>query len=728
MKFFGKNTVRKTVIGLLVMLVVLPCIAPLSAFAEDDIIYRTWENLTWSINMTTGEMVIGGSGAFPSVAKYVAFYPLDTLIPWYCYRESVKSLVIGDEITSVSSFMFQDFDNLTTVYFGSGVEEIEVPTFDYSDHIENFFVAEDNQYFTAEDGILYTKDKTSILRYPTAREGVFSIPETVTVIENRAFFQCFHLTDVVIPDGVTYISTCAFCDCDGLTSLVIPDSVTKLDAHTFAFCDNIKELYISKNLKIIPAYCFYKLTSLTELVLPRELYQIKSNGFAGCTSLTSVVMFNKVRQVHLPFEDCDNLTDIYYIGTEADTQNLNIRPDSFFYPYNLHYGISGTLPNGIEWELESNEKTLTLTGSGALDGSESIWSDYGEFFNCVYVSDGITGIEACIGSAYEKFGTETVNGVKYNVYAGKYTVSYDANGGTGAPESQSKMHGKSMTLSSQKPQRDGYVFLGWSTDKHASAPSYQSGDPFDIDADTVLYAVWDTVRLTGISLVSPPDKTLYLPGEELDTSGMVILLKYNDGTTKTVSDGFSVSGYDPNVTGSQTVTVKYGGKTTTFAVTVIDETVTVTQIIPVVTKTEYTVGEAFDTASLSLELVFSDGTTQTVTTGFELEGYQSDAAGEQVLTVTYGELAEQFIITVKEKDTVPEESTIPETEVPETEEPSSPNSEIPTEESQTSREEETENPGEKSPASKILPMIAAILAVAAAAISVTVIIVKRKKA
>ncbi|MBO7246283.1 MAG: leucine-rich repeat protein, partial [Clostridia bacterium] len=194
---------KKIIICLIVMALVIPCTAPLSALAEDNTIYRTWENLTWSLNYDTGELVIGGSGAFPNITRYVAYYPLSSLIPWYYAKENVKSLVIGDEITKVTSYMFTDFDNLTTVYLGSGLEEIAVSAFDFSDNIENFYVAEDNQHFTAVNGILYNKDMTSILRYPTARQGGFSITETVTTIGGSAFEQCFHLTDIVIPETVT---------------------------------------------------------------------------------------------------------------------------------------------------------------------------------------------------------------------------------------------------------------------------------------------------------------------------------------------------------------------------------------------------------------------------------------------------------------------------------------------------------------------------------------------
>lgn len=742
---------KKIIIFLIVTVLLLPCVTPLSALADDNIIYRTWDNLTWSLNYDTGEMVIGGSGSFPSLGKYIAYYPLETLIPWYYARESVKSLVIGDEITKVTSYMFSDFDNLTMVYFGSGLTEIAVYAFDFSYNIENYYVAENNQSFTAVDGVLYSKDMTSILRYPTARQGAFSIPETVTTIGSSAFDQCFNLTGITIPetvttigvsafsqcfgltnvdipDSVTRIYDSAFFDCDGLTKIIIPDSVTKLGSHSFAYCENVTELRLSENLTTIPAYAFCGLKSLKHLVLPRDLYKIDAHGFSECTSLESVIMYNKLRSVHLLFSDCDNLTDIYYIGTEEDTWNFSIRPDHLFSPYNLHYGISGTLPNGIKWDLESNQKTLTLTGSGNLTGNESIWSEYGEFFNCVYVSEGITGAENCVNGKYSEAGTTTINGAKYKIYAGKYTVSYNVNGGVGSIDPQTKIHDKSITLSDIKPTREGFLFLGWSTDRHAYTPSYYSGGQFDKNADTVLYAVWGQREVTEIVILSDPTKLIYNIDEPFDMSGLEVELRYNDGTTEILTDGFTVYGFDPKTAGRQTVTLVNNDVYVYFYATVLSDDITVAEITPVISKTEYSVGEELDYKTIVLEVLLSDGNIQTIHNGFTVEGFDSDTAGEITVTITYGGLSQQAKITVTGKNTSADTDASADTEESKPEESALESSDISTEESEMSSVTESKTETTEKSESNGMWIIIAVSAIAAIlVITATVIIVKRKK-
>ena len=71
-----------------------------------------------------------------------------------------------------------------------------------------------------------------------------------------------------------------------------------------------------------------------------------------------------------------------------------------------------------------------------------------------------------------------------------YSVSYNANGGSGAPSSQTKYFNESLTLSSTKPTRSGYTFLGWSTSSTATSASYSASSSFTTNANTTLYAVW----------------------------------------------------------------------------------------------------------------------------------------------------------------------------------------------------------------------------------------------
>lgn len=87
------------------------------------------------------------------------------------------------------------------------------------------------------------------------------------------------------------------------------------------------------------------------------------------------------------------------------------------------------------------------------------------------------------------------NNANYTLYAvwkaNTYTVSYNANGGTGAPANQTKTYGQTLTLSSAKPTREDYNFLGWSTSASSTAIAYNAGSSYTSNAAITLYAVWE---------------------------------------------------------------------------------------------------------------------------------------------------------------------------------------------------------------------------------------------
>lgn len=99
-------------------------------------------------------------------------------------------------------------------------------------------------------------------------------------------------------------------------------------------------------------------------------------------------------------------------------------------------------------------------------------------------------------ASYQPGGTYTSNSARtlYAIWESNapttYTVSYNANGGSGAPSSQTKTHGVTLTLSSTKPTRSGYTFLGWSTSSSATSASYSAGGSYTTNASCTMYAVW----------------------------------------------------------------------------------------------------------------------------------------------------------------------------------------------------------------------------------------------
>ncbi len=163
-------------------------------------------------------------------------------------------------------------------------------------------------------------------------------------------------------------------------------------------------------------------------------------------------------------------------------------------------------------------------------------------------------------------------------------------------------------------------------------------------------------KVRSLDLVKLPDKTDYVIGETLNTSGMQLRANYTDGTTATITSGWSTA-CDLTKAGASTVTVTYGGKTVTFAVTVKETetaapvTMEALSVLTMPDKTEYHVGDKFDPAGLVLLAAYSDGSTKKFTDGFSAS-YDFSTVGEQAVRFQLDGMTTQIAVTVREKTTL----------------------------------------------------------------------------
>ena len=159
-------------------------------------------------------------------------------------------------------------------------------------------------------------------------------------------------------------------------------------------------------------------------------------------------------------------------------------------------------------------------------------------------------------------------------------------------------------------------------------------------------------EMTGISIVIWPRKTEYWVGDTLDTTGLTLLASYSDGNEVEISEGFTVSGFNSEVAGAQTLTVTYKGLSDSFTVTVKQPEMTGISIIIWPRKTEYWVGDTLDTTGLTLLASYCDDSTEEISEGFTVSGFNSEVAGAQTLTVTYKGLSDSFTVTVKQPEVI----------------------------------------------------------------------------
>lgn len=193
---------------------------------------------------------------------------------------------------------------------------------------EEFVVEEGNTSFVAEGGVLYNKNKSTLIRYPQSKADTsFAVPEGVTQIGDSstqsAFFGASNLTSVSIPASVRTIGAAAFYNCNaltnidflaakdgnnfdlsigedafgysGLTSIVIPARVAAvggLSRGTFRNNTSLTSVTFEKGSRItsIPTEAFNFCTALKSIHLPATVTEIERNAFIYCKSLAAVTI------------------------------------------------------------------------------------------------------------------------------------------------------------------------------------------------------------------------------------------------------------------------------------------------------------------------------------------------------------------------------------------------------------------------------------------------------
>ncbi len=142
----------------------------------------------------------------------------------------------------------------------------------------------------------------------------------------------------------------------------------------------------------------------------------------------------------------------------------------------------------------------------------------------------------------------------------EYTISYNANGGSGAPSSQKKYYGVSTTLSTTKPTRNGYTFKGWGTGSTSTSPSYQPGGTYTGNASRTLYAVWESNAPKTYTVSYNANGGYNAPGKQTKTHGAALMLSSSIPTRS----GYTFLGWG---TSSSSTSVSYasGGRYTTNA-------------------------------------------------------------------------------------------------------------------------------------------------------------------
>ena len=166
--------------------------------------------------------------------------------------KSITNVTIPNSVTSIGEDAFGYCDGLTNATIPNSVTTIGGGAFSYCATLTNITVAAANPAYSSLGGVLFDKAKATLIQFPAGLGGGYVITNSVTVITNSAFYNCYLLTSVVIPNSVTTIGNDAFSGCTSLTSVTIGNGLTNIadflyGNFAFAGCSSLSSAYFLGN-------------------------------------------------------------------------------------------------------------------------------------------------------------------------------------------------------------------------------------------------------------------------------------------------------------------------------------------------------------------------------------------------------------------------------------------------------------------------------------------------
>ena len=203
--------------------------------------------------------------------------------------KSLKSIHLPNGLVSIGDLAFCQCNTLKSIIIPSYVKHIGKGAFMYCQNISSFFVFPNNTHHRSENGVLFSFNLDTLISYPLAKtDSIYTVPNSVHIINDKAFAQsktinritignsvsfigedcfsgCIALDSIYISNSVKSIGYAAFSHCYSLSSVIIPDSVIAIEGYTFATCSNLKTLTIGKSVSSISWYAFSRCENLSSI-------------------------------------------------------------------------------------------------------------------------------------------------------------------------------------------------------------------------------------------------------------------------------------------------------------------------------------------------------------------------------------------------------------------------------------------------------------------------------
>ena len=287
----------------------------------------------------------------------------------FCACLSLKNIDIPIGVKSIESSAFAFCSSLKTINISSSVMSIDDFAFNECTSLECITVDSNNQSYSSDEyGVLFDKNKTSLLQYPAgSKNEQYIIPNSVTIVGEDAFSACEKLKKVTIPNSLKYLSEYMFSRCTDLKIIEISNSIIEIGGSAFGLCENLTNVIMPSNVSNLACDAFYGCSNLKKiLVLNGDCY-IESRAFDTESNVTLYSYSNSAVQAYAEengfnFVAIDSVphTHDYFLMDYADPT-----PVSDGYEYHECYCGEASYTTTLHYygEETTTDPTCTIEGS-----------------------------------------------------------------------------------------------------------------------------------------------------------------------------------------------------------------------------------------------------------------------------------------------------------------------------------------------------------------------------
>ncbi len=425
-------------------------------------------------------MAVSSFAADETASDFEYNISTENLIEITKYKGSATDLTIpskidGYTVAGLGDGAFEGCTSLVSVKIPDTVEYINFNVFCGCSALKSIEVEANNSEYSSENGVLFNKNKDTIVAYPMGKEDTsYVVPDGVLEIGMSAFHSCSKLTNVKLPDGVEIIDDFAFAFCYGLESIIVPDSVRYLGDAAFLFCIKLESVTLGNGIAYIGNTVFdysdfYNNESNWEndgLYIGKYLLNVSKNvgevfwvkggteviadcAFSSCEKLVSVMLPETITSIgETLFYECPLIENIVVNGNGgvySSEYGVLYKGNSLaVYPQgkaDAKFNIPAGTDSICDYAFLGNQNlknvilpdSVKAIGNGAFSGCSALTSvTIGEnvksigiyaFFNClslksIKLSDTTTEIgDSAFGYYYENDTFKTVDG--FTIYGNK---------------------------------------------------------------------------------------------------------------------------------------------------------------------------------------------------------------------------------------------------------------------------------------------------------------------